>query len=728
MRLINLKPGGWNDKIECDLEVVGLGERVKFEALSYVWGKRFSEQPVYINGHPRRTTANLLSALRHFRHRSEIKPLWVDAISINQSDELERNQQVKLMRKIYTECSGVLIWLGDHPDSFKSPDQSPCVWTTTFGSFYETPISNTDRQHLKEFGQSFSRYYNKPRAFRFDQQQDFTKGALCFLHILARDSHYNDETVPFFQSDDCRRNVIKALHDIMEQQWWDRMWVIQETVLPKKAILYYGRYSFPWEMLTEAAKYFHIHREGSCCSTQYAKLPSVDRQTIVDFANKVGDLARWRKVWQKHPDSKVFLLQLLRQFRRRDTTDAKDKVYSLIPLVTAWGKAEHMEVHYEWTDAQVYHLLVRHLIEVSENILVLTGTTEKSPELKNELPSWVPDWTVKGDEHELARLLRTTLYKASGDETLPVLRYLGLGKYLELEGSMHDIVSEKVGNIMPAGEEPDILQVFAEWHDLAGMRHPYHRYADRDIKRYNAWWRTLCMDTVFNSAADDETSPLDQQEYERAGKDYGKEYLSWRFDDTRPLQSPRLVSSKPLFELDTDPILFGGDTMELDYLPQPQTPPPRLHRTKTFKISPRYVPEREFPEDEHYQPNSSHPRKRYKTTPPRTNRESPILDGERVEMVAAEEAITTATTDRRFFLTEKGYMGLGPKSMRKGDVVFILRGGQVPFLLRPAGRENVHRVGEVDTHVLVGDCYVHGIMDGEAVPESKDGWKKLYLV
>ena len=51
--------------------------------------------------------------------------------------------------------------------------------------------------------------------------------------------------------------------------------------------------------------------------------------------------------------------------------------------------------------------------------------------------------------------------------------------------------------------------------------------------------------------------------------------------------------------------------------------------------------------------------------------------------------------------------------MRIGDLVCILQGGPVPFLLRRTGR------GE---YVLVGDTYVHGIMDGEFMktkPESE---------
>jgi hypothetical protein len=50
-------------------------------------------------------------------------------------------------------------------------------------------------------------------------------------------------------------------------------------------------------------------------------------------------------------------------------------------------------------------------------------------------------------------------------------------------------------------------------------------------------------------------------------------------------------------------------------------------------------------------------------------------------------------------------MGLGPNAMQTGDVVCILFGCKVPYILRP-----------VDGHyLLVGDAYIHGIMDGEAM-------------
>lgn len=66
---------------------------------------------------------------------------------------------------------------------------------------------------------------------------------------------------------------------------------------------------------------------------------------------------------------------------------------------------------------------------------------------------------------------------------------------------------------------------------------------------------------------------------------------------------------------------------------------------------------------------------------------------------------------RCFFVTEGGLMGLGPRIMSAGDKVCIMLGSQVPFVLRPLPLKQQYR--------LCGESYVHGIMDGEALDDSK---------
>lgn len=60
---------------------------------------------------------------------------------------------------------------------------------------------------------------------------------------------------------------------------------------------------------------------------------------------------------------------------------------------------------------------------------------------------------------------------------------------------------------------------------------------------------------------------------------------------------------------------------------------------------------------------------------------------------------------KKFFTTNKCAIGLGPQSMRPGDVICILSGGRVPFIVRAEGSE----------FRLIGEAYVHGLMEGQAV-------------
>jgi len=62
--------------------------------------------------------------------------------------------------------------------------------------------------------------------------------------------------------------------------------------------------------------------------------------------------------------------------------------------------------------------------------------------------------------------------------------------------------------------------------------------------------------------------------------------------------------------------------------------------------------------------------------------------------------------NRKLAVTRKGYFGLVPKESQPRDVVCVLFGAKTPFVLRP------HKNG---AFFLVGECYVEGIMHGEAM-------------
>jgi hypothetical protein len=67
---------------------------------------------------------------------------------------------------------------------------------------------------------------------------------------------------------------------------------------------------------------------------------------------------------------------------------------------------------------------------------------------------------------------------------------------------------------------------------------------------------------------------------------------------------------------------------------------------------------------------------------------------------------------RRFFITRDGYYGIGPELLRNWDRIAILFGGRVPYALRSTGSGQFK---------FLGECYVHGIMNGEAIEMLKKG-------
>lgn len=68
------------------------------------------------------------------------------------------------------------------------------------------------------------------------------------------------------------------------------------------------------------------------------------------------------------------------------------------------------------------------------------------------------------------------------------------------------------------------------------------------------------------------------------------------------------------------------------------------------------------------------------------------------------------------------HVGLCPSGSRVGDVVVVLFGGRVPYLLRPAGEEGK---GE---YRLVGECYVEGVMQGEGFEERVAGHEEVFTL
>jgi hypothetical protein len=91
------------------------------------------------------------------------------------------------------------------------------------------------------------------------------------------------------------------------------------------------------------------------------------------------------------------------------------------------------------------------------------------------------------------------------------------------------------------------------------------------------------------------------------------------------------------------------------------------------------------------------------------DREYPKQDWEG-EVGAYSSRFIDSCSGRRFCSTEKKRIGLTAPKTHPGDVVCLIIGLQVPYVLRWCSLRKGYR--------LVGECYIHGVMYGEMVDEA----------
>jgi hypothetical protein len=89
-----------------------------------------------------------------------------------------------------------------------------------------------------------------------------------------------------------------------------------------------------------------------------------------------------------------------------------------------------------------------------------------------------------------------------------------------------------------------------------------------------------------------------------------------------------------------------------------------------------------------------------------------------------------ACEERRIFLLENGDFGLGHENTQVGDLVVVLLGSQVPFVLHKRDHGGIGWLADVEnkwdlyksTWGVVGQAYVHSLMkyDGDLEQDIKD--------
>jgi hypothetical protein len=112
IRVLRLLPEKHGVHLACEVIVIAVQSGTSYKAVSYVWGEAAHSHTIVVNGAPLDVGKNIWHFLDQMHQESEWGYLWIDAICIDQLNIGERNHQVAIMGKIYSEASSVVVWLG----------------------------------------------------------------------------------------------------------------------------------------------------------------------------------------------------------------------------------------------------------------------------------------------------------------------------------------------------------------------------------------------------------------------------------------------------------------------------------------------------------------------------------------------------------------------------------------------------------------------------------------
>jgi hypothetical protein len=144
--------------MDYQLTTFDFDERPPYVALSYTWGEERPTAFVNIEGKKFEIRINLFNFLKTY---ATDEHLWIDQICIDQSNPDEQSHQVRMMYKVYSECSFVLVWLRDETTCTPSTKQAALDF-------------NNDNQSYSNYGYSFNG--------SDDDKGDFEWPILALLH------------------------------------------------------------------------------------------------------------------------------------------------------------------------------------------------------------------------------------------------------------------------------------------------------------------------------------------------------------------------------------------------------------------------------------------------------------------------------------------------------------------------------------------------------------------
>lgn len=481
------------------------------------------------------------------------------------------------------------------------------------------------------------------------------------------------DNLPFYMLEDRQRarrspEDVAAVAEFLSRPWWSRVWTFQEVVLATKAELICGTYVLSWDAFATA---IDTYQGSSLHNIAYG----IAAESV---------LTRWAYSMTEYGGGNAnrILSTVVRRTMYFQATDPRDKIYGILGLEfpeAGWDKI-NIVPDYDAPLEDVYGAITLSCIYGEQNLQIFQTVIKTRRDLN--WPSWVLNLRDVSGAYGM-KLEGRTPYSVNRGFKPTMLRnpqHEGDCRRLTIEGARID----KIASIL---ELTDVITLLSDemdkdysddaydpWESLAGFIRiiqatldvPDH-YESTNESMLLALLRTLTIDFIPSSGR------LHWSSYVRSAF---PEHYYW------PQKSEEEISKaqedEP-YDLSADQVATGPSLIRLYDLmlehngPKGSALDEQLHRLVFRKHQPRVA----FPD----------------------------LKSRILMAIELATTIQKWLNDRVLFVTETGRLGNGPQGTSVGDEIFSLFGAEIPFVLCPVVDSKNYR--------LIGESYVHGIMDGE---------------
>ena len=459
--------------------------------------------------------------------------------------------------------------------------------------------------------------------------------------------------------------------DLLMQAWWERVWVIQEVAVSSKATVIIGDSELEWSFLHDAISiiYFAGVLPTYIAMAETSELESRELKSISSLAN----IAALRKSIKQ---GSLPSISTLVASSRQAATDPRDLVYAFLGLAR---ECDHPLLTPNYLDSNTalvtFINLIQYSVRIEKNLNIICMSQGRT---RNDFPSWCPDWTNPRDSTADVfgkapnplipthmNFLANNPWHACGDKS-PVAKIIRSPLTLACKGLLVDVI-EVIGNPIVMTSLNQVVTGLHSWESLIlnrfkGLKSKMTQPADgRSVFDVSDQCHRLVL-SLFNCYNIGPRGIPSTMVYRRLQKLRRKAKVLFQGFCSQYITGESLAEAY-VRTLITNRLPDDNVMTDNDY---------RLFWSKVPKL-----------------PNDSAP--------------SPALFPKTLV-----ETMVHRTWARTLVLTKKGYLGLGPRRARGGDLVCILYGCSVPVIIRKYGQG----------YRFVGESYIHGLMDGAAVNQQ----------